>query len=201
MNTDKQRSGLRNSVVLTAVLAASCVTVNIYFPAPEIREAAEQIVEETWGDAQLSQADRPKSTIGIVMSGLVWALRPSIAHAGDVDIDVSTAGIRALKDAMTKRAMSLKPWLYAGRIGVALDGTLAVRDLEGVALSEQAGVRRLLAAENRDRHTLYEEIAAANGLASDRVDDIEQIFASTWTEQAQRSGWWTKSEDGQWGKR
>ena len=34
---------------------AACITVNIYFPAPEVRRAAEEIVEETWGDAAATQ--------------------------------------------------------------------------------------------------------------------------------------------------
>ncbi len=36
--------------LLLAGILSACITVNIYFPAPEVRLAAEQIVDETWGE-------------------------------------------------------------------------------------------------------------------------------------------------------
>ena len=39
--------------VSAAVTLTACVTVNIYIPAPEVRRAAEEIVDETWGDTAL----------------------------------------------------------------------------------------------------------------------------------------------------
>jgi hypothetical protein len=51
----RRRSGyplaLAAGLVAPALFAMACVTVNIYFPAPEVREAAEKIVDETWGAA------------------------------------------------------------------------------------------------------------------------------------------------------
>ncbi len=180
----------------TAALIAGCITVNIYFPAPEVRRAAEQIVEETWGEASAGAAATPEAADA---PGASWLapLLPRAAYAQDVDINVSTAAIRTLKAQMKSRSDQLKPYLQQGRVGIGRDGMLAVRSLEGVPLRDQATVRRLVEAENADRATLYQEIAKANNFESDRVADIRQIFAETWIQKAEK-GWPIQTKDGAW---
>jgi uncharacterized protein YdbL (DUF1318 family) len=173
--------------------------VNIYFPAPEVRRAAEQIVEETWGADAAANPGATKPAKG-EDSGWLPRLGPARAYAQDVDINVSTAAIRKLKDSMKSRAEQLKPYLGAGNVGVGKDGMLVVRDLAGVSLRDQAEIRRLVEAENRDRASLYREIAKANDFGPDRVDDIQKIFAETWIGKAER-GWPIQKADGSWGKK
>ena|ERR1700687_493356 len=184
--------------VLFAVAASACVTVNIYFPAPEVRQAAEQIVDETWGP----QGGAQKGTPGPQSGGASWLdlLGPARAHAQAVDINISTAAIRALKEAMKTRAEQLKPFLHQGQVGIGNDGMLVIRSLDGLALRDQATVRRLVEAENADRKTLYREIARANKFGDDRVPDIQRIFAETWTGKAE-PGWWIQKPDGTWVKK
>jgi uncharacterized protein YdbL (DUF1318 family) len=176
--------------ILFAFAPVSCITVNIYFPAPEVRQAAEEIVEETWG----AESPRPQAT---KESSWLRLFEPSRAEAQEADINVSTAAIRALKDSMRKRAAQLKPFLSAGRVGIGKDGMLAIRGLDGVPLSEQATIRRLVEAENRDRASLYREIAEANDFGSERVPDIQRIFAETWSAKAEK-GWLVQKSDGTW---
>lgn len=180
-------------IILFPCALVSCITVNIYFPAPEVRQAAEEIVEETWG----AGSPQPQAT---KESSWLRALEPARAEAQEADINVSTAAIRALKESMRKRAEQLKPFLDAGRVGIAKDGMLAVRNLDGVALSEQATIRRLVEAENRDRANLYREIAEANNFGSDRIPDIQRIFAETWIQKAEK-GWPIQKPDGTWQRR
>jgi uncharacterized protein YdbL (DUF1318 family) len=182
---------------IVAVTATACVTVNIYFPAPEVRRAAEEIVEETWGGPQ---GAAPTSTGGEGHSSWWRHLAPGVAYAQEADINVSTAAIRALKDSMKARAAQLKPFLDAGHVGIGADGLLVVRNLDGVPLRDQATVRRLVEAENRDRMSLYGEIAKANKFGDERVPDIQRIFAETWIAKAER-GWWTQKPDRSWGQR
>jgi uncharacterized protein YdbL (DUF1318 family) len=176
--------------ILFAFVSASCITVNIYFPAPEVRQAAEEIVEETWG----AEKPHPQAT---KESSWLRFLEPARAQAQDADINVSTAAIRALKESMRKRSEQLKPFLKAGRVGIGRDGMLAIRSLEGVPLSEQATIRRLVEAENGDRSSLYREIAEANDFGNDRIPDIQRIFAETWIDKAE-SGWPIQKPDGSW---
>lgn len=185
-----------NRIVLwtLAGVFAGCITVNIYFPAPEVRRAAEQIVDETWGSIEPTSATPRAESRD---TSWRWPFSMSAAYAQDVDINVSTAAIRALKDQMRARAGQLKPFLDKGALGIDNGGMLTLRQLEGVPLREQATVRRLVEAENRDRQTLYEEIAKANEFGADRVDDIRRIFAETWIQKAEK-GWPIQKQDGSW---
>ena len=180
--------------LVPALFVAGCITVNIYFPAPEVRRAAEQIVEETWGEGG-ADAVTPAAGDSSWLRGFLV----STAYAqGDVDINVSTAAIRTLKQQMKTRADQLKPYLDKAQVGITKDGMLAVRNLDGVPLRDQATVRRLVEAENSDRQALYQEIAKANNFGAERVPDISKIFAETWIEKAEK-GWPVQKADGSWG--
>jgi len=188
-------------LLLPAFFAMACVTVNIYFPAPEVREAAERIVDETWGGAAAPASDAApgkQSTLARrLLLATLEAFSPSEAHAAEVDVNVSTAAIRALKDGMKQRAGELKPSLASGAVGVGKDGMLVMRDAAALDLAAKAKVKRLVDAENKDRDSLYREIATANNYGAERVADIRSIFAQTWKDKAER-GWWVQSADGSW---
>lgn len=199
----RRRTLFLTGAVLPAVFAMACVTVNIYFPAPEVREAAERIVDETWGGPETGDAEAPGKQSGLgrrlLIGALAWTT-PRAAHAADVDVNVSTATIRALKEAMKQRSGQLKPYLAGGSVGIAKDGLLATRDEGGLDLAAKAKVRRLVDAENKDREALYREIATANNYGADRIADIRSIFASTWKAKAE-PGWWVQGADGAWKKK
>jgi uncharacterized protein YdbL (DUF1318 family) len=184
---------------VSAAVFATCITVNIYFPAPEVRRAAEEIVDETWGPAAANQPT-PAHDTSAAPSRWRDALAPAQAAAQEADINVSTAAIRALKDSMRSRAAQLKPFLSAGQVGIGGDGLLVARSLDGVALGTQATIRRLVEAENRDRLSLYREIAKANNFGDDRIPEIQRIFAETWIAKAE-PGWWIQQPDGRWVQR
>ncbi len=192
------RRPMVSTMAACAVSMAACITVNIYFPAPEVRAAAEEIVEETWGNNDPARSSQLDNRLPARFAAwLADTVSPASAHAAEADINVSTAAIRALKESMKARSGTLKPHLGAGKLGLGKDGMLAVRDLSGLGLREQAEIRRLVDAENRDRRSLYKEIAKANNFEEERVDDIQAIFAETWREKAE-NGWWTQDSNGTW---
>lgn len=199
------RSLLIPSLLVPAFFAMACVTVNIYFPAPEVREAAERIVDETWGGAAVpssvpASATTPGKQSTVAHRLLLAAfemISPREAYAAEVDVNVSTAAIRALKDGMKQRAGELKPYLASGAVGVGKDGMLVARDAGALDLAGKAKVKRLVDAENNDRDSLYREIATANNYGAERVADIRSIFAQTWKDKAE-AGWWVESADGSW---
>jgi uncharacterized protein len=196
----KWGSGFRGQVgigaVLLAVAMSACITVNVYFPAPEVRRAAEEIVEETWGGPDVSGAP---DAMPETQSWLEW-LGPTAAHAQGANVDISTPAISKLKGSIAARAPKLKPFLSAGKVGIGRDGLLAVRSTDGLALKDQATVRQLVDAENRDRLSLYREIAKANDFPDSRVPEIQGIFAKTWIQKAEK-GWWVQNDTGQWTQR
>jgi uncharacterized protein YdbL (DUF1318 family) len=189
-------------LTVLAIAAAACITVNIYFPAPQVRAAAEQIVEETWGAGDVGTPAPPPvegAPAGDDGPGaLLRSLGPRAAWAQDhPDVNVSTAAIRALKETMRSRAEELKPHMRKGAVGIGNDGMLVVRDVSGLSLADQAKIRRLVEAENRDRKQLYAEIAEANGYERERIADIQKIFADTWIGKAE-PGWPIQKTDGTW---
>ena len=192
---------LRRTFFVLSFLASACVTVNIYFPAAAVERAADQIVKETWGDpAQPQKKEEPQSRLSRSAQALAFFGFVGEAFAQEADINVSNPAIRALKDAIRKRSDTIKPFMDRGNVGIAQDGLLAVRTTEGLSLKERAEVQQLVDAENRDRESLYLEIAKANNIPRDAVPKIKRIFAGSWIEQA-KAGWWIQDTQGNWKKK
>jgi len=178
-------------------LGAACVTVNIYFPAAKVEEAAKQIVEEVYQE----KGEKPQTRLGPVPSFGGWAawLGPRAAHAEDA-ATVSNAAIRALKDQITQRHAQLGPFYKQGQVGIDRDGYLEVRDTGGLGLPQVANLKRLVEADNAARRQLYQEVARALNLQPEQVGQIQEIFAREWRDKAQ-AGWWVQDDAGAWKKR
>ena len=187
---------LKRAIFITVFFVSACVTVNIYFPAAAVERAADQIVKETWGEPEKvppkPQSRAFDSPLGAVSLGWV-----SQAHAQEADINVSNPAIRAVKASIKTRSDAIKPFMDRGNIGIGQDGLLVMRNTDGLSLKERAEVKQLIDAENRDRETLYAEIAKANNIAAESIPKIKAIFAKSWIEQA-RPGWWIQDSQGNW---
>jgi uncharacterized protein YdbL (DUF1318 family) len=189
---------LKRTIFMAIFFVSACVTVNIYFPAAAVERAADQIVKETWGGAAEPaknvtppQSRNPNPSAETLSFGLI-----SVAHAQEPDINVSNPAIRALKDSIKQRSEAIKPYMDRGNVGIAQDGLLAVRNTDGLSLKERADITQLVQAENRDRESLYAEIAKANNIAKESIPKIKTIFAKSWIDQA-RPGWWIQDQ-GNW---
>ena len=182
---------------VTAVCALlSCVTINIYFPAEEVRNAADRIVNEVWGERNGQPTEAPpEAKPAPDVGSWLRLLGPTNVYAAQ-DIDVSTPEIRAIKEAMKERTAALQPLLQDGQIGLNADGLLAIRDLSGLDLRSRSQAKRLVGEENSDRLRLYREIARANDFP-DKADEVQAIFADSWRQQAPR-GWYLQDASGAW---
>jgi len=177
---------------IPAFLLLACVTVNIYFPAADVKNAADKIVHEVWG----SPIESKEEHIAVKppqKSSLLLLFNPSEAVA-EQDIDVSTPEIRAIKASIKARSGELKSFLDSGAVGIALSGLLAVKDQSVLSLKDRSKVKRLVGQENKDRENLYSAIAKANGFPN-KVEEVKQIFAKSWREQAS-AGWYLESKSG-----
>jgi len=191
---------LKRVALLTACLANACVTVNIYFPAAAVERAADEIVKETWGSrTESAPREQPRS-----LFPAAWKIASvsfiDQAFAQEADINISNPAIRGMKDSIRNRSGSIKPFMDRGNVGLTRDGLLTVRTTDGLNLKERAEVQQLVDAENRDRESLYLEIAKANNSPKESVPKIKSIFAKSWAEQAQ-SGWWIQDAQGNWQKK
>lgn len=191
----------RRFLFALAIVLPACVTVNIYFPAAAVQRAADQIVEETWGDPGKSApkaSPENKSSAPVNVYRVVGFARE--AHAQEADINVSNPAIRSLKESIRARSGALKPYMDKGNVGITRDGLLTIRTTEGLSLKERAEIQQLVDAENRDRESLYAEIARANSFPREKVADIKSIFAKSWIDQA-RPGWYIQDASGNWRKK
>ncbi|QDF96210.1 DUF1318 domain-containing protein [Azoarcus sp. DD4] len=113
------------------------------------------------------------------------------AHAfAQSNLDIDSPAITALKASMQQRHAQLAPLYAAGAVGLAADGSVALRDASGVPLPQRGQVNALVAAENADRAALYREIARANSHPEWEAE-VRSTFAQRWIERAQ-AGWWVQ---------
>lgn len=198
------KKSIRIAALLAVMAAVSCVTINIYFPAEEMRGAADRIVNEVWGErVQPQERNEPAGEIPPVEKkspggSMLFLLQPRSAYA-EQDINVSTPEIRAIRASLKERSAKLFPYLDAGNVGVGRDGLLKVRTTEGLDLKGRAEVNQLVSAENTERQRLYKEIARANGFP-EKTDEVQQIFADTWRDKADK-GWFIEQPGGGWEKK
>lgn len=198
-------------IPLAAVLLTACVTINVYFPAAEAREAARQFVEdviEEDGAAPVEEIDDnnggPSAALTPVslqqrLAGIDWWALAGVgaAHAqGQPDITIKTPAIQAIQARMAQRFNSvLRAGFDAGALGFTSDGMIVVRDASKLPLKDRVAIQQAVAADNRDRNAVYREIAVANG-HPEWESRIREVFAKQWIASA-RSGWWYQS-GGSW---
>jgi uncharacterized protein YdbL (DUF1318 family) len=131
------------------------------------------------------------------MKKLSWG--PAEAYA-QIDVEVSTPAIRAIKDSMKTRFPQLRSFYDKGNIGENNAGFLENRDLGNLSLKEKADLSRLVEQENKDRKDLYTEIMKANKFGPDALPQIQKLFANSWRDKSQ-SGWWIQKDSGEWEKK
>lgn len=183
----------------SAMVLAACVTINVYFPAAEVQEAAAEFVEKVIGDdpAQTQPAPVKPPQAFRVPRFNPMSLFISDAQAQSVDITIRTPAIQAIQDRMAARfKSSLEAHFDSGALGFGNDGLIVVRDASKVALKDRVGVNQWVAEDNRDRNAVYREIAVANG-HPEWEDQIRDTFARQWVASA-RKGWAYQADDGTW---
>ena len=193
---------LKSLLPLCALLAAaSCVTINVYFPAAAAERAAEKFVDDVLGETRdetrlLEPANAAPNAMLALVGGVLEVLVPS-AHAQQPDFEINTPQINAIKSRMAQRQrQSLNAWFDAGAIGFTNDGLIAIRDRSAVSLDQRRNLESVVADENRDRRAVYREIAVANG-RPEWQEEIQQTWAREWQRNA-RPGWYFQAPDGSW---
>ncbi|KFN48998.1 YdbL family protein [Arenimonas composti] len=187
-----------SSLLFAGLLAlAACVTINVYFPAAEAQEAAEEFVEKVLGD-EAAAGSNPQSSVLPARRGFhPLDLLISPAAAQSADITIRTPAIQAIQDRMAARFRdSLQAHFDSGALGFGKDGRIVVRDATKIALKDRVGVNQAVADDNRDRDAVYREIAVANG-HPEWEGQIRETFARQWIASA-RAGWWYQASDGAW---
>ncbi len=183
---------------VAALALTACVTINVYFPAAEAKEAAKEFVDKVIGDdaATTPATPAPQSTTPGGMSlrfDPLMLLGISTAYAqSQPDITIKTPAIQAIQARMKQRFDgSLRAHFDSGALGFGSDGTIAVHDAAKIGLSDRVGVNQAVADQNRDASAVYREIAVANG-HPEWESQIRSVFAKQWIDSA-KAGWWYQS--------
>jgi uncharacterized protein YdbL (DUF1318 family) len=206
-----QRLGRVGILILIWGFVITCarITVNIYFPAAEIQNAASQIEKEvrqgktTPGESTPTPPTQPQpSSYQAQPSRWLVHLRFNVpeVQAQTIDINITTPAIRRLVESRKQRFPQLIPLFNAGALGENKQGLIDLRSLQQLSLQDKARAKTLQQQENHDRQQLYQELGKANQIPADRIKDIANIFAEVNRKEA-RSGWWIQEQSGNWKKK
>jgi uncharacterized protein YdbL (DUF1318 family) len=194
-------------IVTFSTATCARITVNVYFPAAEIQDAAAQIEKEVRsGDENPPPLEKGHAKPYQGSSLWPWrhtvqlAFTPPSAMAQAPDINITTPAIRHLIDSRKARYSSLVPFFNNCVLGENNRGLLDLRSLQDLSLQDKARAKTLLEQENRDRQKLYQEVATANKLPANRLDEIASIFAKVNLKEA-HPGWCIQDEEGNWKKK
>lgn len=106
-------------LIIMVFVIASCVTVNIYFPASAVQKAADLIVEDIRKVEKIQEKPKEKKQDkenSLVKNSKKFSFGPAQAYA-QIDIEVSTPAIRVLKESLKARFPQLKLYYDIGAIG------------------------------------------------------------------------------------
>ena len=122
------------SLAVLCMALASCVTINVYFPAAAAEKAADKIIEDVWGgegengsqkredkrgDVDAAPGDSAAGPMLLAAAAVLELLAPP-AHA-QADLNISTPAVRQLTQAMEARHGQLKKYYDSGAVGLTLD--------------------------------------------------------------------------------
>jgi len=174
----------KRKVLLTATLFCSllifaCVTINIYFPAEKVESVAGEIVNDIRGRSGGEEEKSQKNEKSSFFRQTLLALSGSVAWAQDATT-VSNPTIRALKQKMKSRYAQMKPYYQKGMLKEGGNGYVSLGNTGGLGLKDKRNLKNFVDAENRDRKTLYAEVARALKIDPSQINKIAAIFAKEW---------------------
>ena len=136
---------------------------------------------------------RPALLFGLLA---VLIFRPLASAQTEADLDLDSAAIVSLAKSLANRFVQLRPHLDAGVIGLTHDGSIALRDVAGIDVKVLLVLDALIIEENKDRATLYREIARANR-RPEWESDLRATFGRRWISRMP-AGWFYLNDKGQW---
>jgi hypothetical protein len=189
---------LKIATLLALAALAACVTVNIYFPAAEVRQDAERVVKEAYGiqvttpapEGDAQQGTGAGSWLSPGVRQLLDILGPATASAQDY-VNLNNAATRGLEAQVKDVTGSLAPYYASGNVGIDADGFATLRDNAGLDVKQVGQVNRLVAQDRAAKTALYKEKASAAG-TPDKAAEVQRIYADLWKKYA-ASGTWVQN--------
>ena len=150
------------------LLIFACVTINIYFPAEKVESVAGEIVNDIRGQEGGAKDKSLKNQKDSLFRQTIMAFFSPVAHAEEV-VTVSNPTIRALKQFYKK-----------GMLKEGGNGYVSIGSTGGLGLKDKRNLKALVDAENKNRKSLYAEVAKAMKIDPSQTNKIAGIFAKEW---------------------
>ena len=135
----------------------------------------------------------------LLLSGTLLVAAQLASAQEELEFDISRPAIMLLQKSMATRFMQLKPHLESGAIGLTHDGAISWRDAASIDATVRLMLDSLINEENKDRATLYREIARANG-RPEWESDLRSTFGKRWIARLP-VGWFYRNAGGMWVKK
>ena len=139
------------------------------------------------------------STRILLLSGALLIAAQFASAQEELEFDINTPAIMLLQKSMANRFLQLKPHLDSGTIGLTHDGAIARRDAASIDANARLMLDSLIIEENKDRATLYREIARAN-LRPEWESNLRSTFSKRWIARMP-AGWFYRNAGGMWVKK
>lgn len=194
------------AILFLAMVSCMMITVNIYFPEKDVKEAYKALEKELMTPEEGNPTEKPE---GKPESSIKFEIVPS-AYAQEQGLSDKIAEIvRKMPDVvhaykeMGARIREVDKMRDDGAVGEGKDGMLAVRD-ETLLTSDQ---KKIIAMQNVDRRTVISGMARAI-IRINRVPENEQNLKQVMPQAVEqfaahrrdsaKKGWWVQSPDGNW---
>lgn len=124
------------------------------------------------------------------------ALVGGTESAIEPEFNIRSSSVLIIRQNLAERHERLKAHYQAGAIGPTQSGMIAVRDIGIIAPAMRIDIVRLVAEDNKDRETMFREIARANG-RPDWASQFQSIFGARWVNRAP-ADWYVLDSRGDW---
>ncbi len=205
------KKGIRWITAAIFFIIASCavITVNIYFPEKDVKEAYKSLEKELMtpeekGPAQKEEgapSQKPESSIRFDFIGTAYAQEAGLADRIAETVKKMPDVVNAYRE-MGARSADTERLRDSGAVGEGNSGLLVIRDQ-----SLSADDRKIVDSENENRQTVINGMAKAIiriNRAPENDANLKQVmpqateqFASIRRDSAKK-GWWIQDANGNW---
>ena len=210
----KKRIKLATFGLLLIIAACAVITVNVYFPEKDVKEAYKSLEKELMTTDQKGEEQKPgtkpqdkpkpESSIRFELIATAYAQETGLADRIAELVKKMPDVVNAYKE-MGARMTDTDRLRDAGALGEGNDGLLVPREK-----TLSAADKRIVDMENDNRRTVIKGMAKAIirvNRAPENSENLNQVMPQA-TEQfagirrdAAKKGWWIQDANGNWGRK
>jgi uncharacterized protein YdbL (DUF1318 family) len=200
------------AAILFIIASCAVITVNIYFPEKDVKEAYKNLEKELMtpeerGPAQKQEgapSQKPESSIRFEFAGTAYAQEPGLAGRIADIVKRMPDVVNAYRE-MGARSADTERLRDSGGVGEGNNGLLVVRN-GGLSAAD----RTIVENENENRKTVMRGMAKAIvriNRAPENDENLKQVLPQATAEFAAirrdsaKKGWWVQDANGNWSRK